>query len=79
MEKFEPETGALRAPCIEEIGRCLAHGWSWGVTARFCARKWGAENSAPELKRRYAEAQRSAARETERGEYVAAALDISEV
>ncbi len=77
MEIFEPETGALRAPCIEEIGRCLAHGWSWGVTARFCARKWGAEISAPELKKRW-EAQQSAAQERERREYVAAALDISE-
>ncbi len=79
MEIYDQKTGALRAPCMEEIGRCLAYGWSWDVTARFCARKWGAEISAPELKRRYAEAQRSAARETERGEYVAAALDISEV
>lgn len=79
MEIYDPETGALRPECREEIGRCLAHGWSWGVTARFCARKWGVEVSAPELKKRYAEALPAAMRERERGEYVAAALEISEV
>jgi hypothetical protein len=75
MEIFEPETGALRAACMEEIGRCLARGWSWGVTAKLCARKWGAELSAAELKKRYADTLRLAARTPERGEYIAAALE----
>ena len=53
MEVFDPESGALSAPCTEEIERCLAHGWSWGVTARLCNRKWGTAFRAGELRKAY--------------------------
>ncbi len=78
MEIYEPENEAPRASRVEEVERCLARGWSWGVTARFCARKWGEEISAPELKRRYAQALRNEARSRAHGEYAAAALDVSD-
>ena len=78
MEIFEPETGTLCPPCVEEIERCLSRGWSWGVLTKLCNRKWGADFRAAELKKHYAAARRLAAQSPARRDYVAAALEDTE-
>lgn len=79
MEVFEPETGALTASCMEEIERCLARGWSWGVLSKLCNRKWGADFRAQELKKLYEKSRRIAAQTDARREFVAAALEDTEI
>ena len=73
MEIFEGESGALCAPCVEEIERSLALGRGWALLTRLFNRRFGTSLRAQTLRRCYSRSRGAADRDC-----VAAALADAE-